>query len=160
MGQGLDWLANEMDWARRMSESLVSKTFPRHRHLIDDMTSECVDRADQVANTYDELKGASLSTHMKVNLRWYVFKRLRKMQRLPRPTSIPVDLPERTPDTFQCQRVIVVMEKLNELDRVIIVLRHVNDMSFQQIANELGVSRNTARTYYHEAMRAARALSS
>jgi DNA-directed RNA polymerase specialized sigma24 family protein len=44
------------------------------------------------------------------------------------------------------------LEKLNEYDRWLIVSRHVHNINFTTIADELGVSKGTVRTHYMRAI--------
>lgn len=152
-----------MTWAHDTCRRMVARAVPEKPHMADDAMGEMVDRADRVHDTFVSALG-SLDNHMKTNLRWYVFKLLRRylmydVQVRVRELTLEDEneLRDRSPDATDCSRVLVVMRAIDEFDRLVLVMRHVRELTFQQMADELGVSRNTARNYYAEAMSCARA---
>lgn len=162
MGQGLEWIADNMDLVRAMCWRQANDD----TNVADELFSVCVDYADRVADTYDAAYGTRFVTHMYANLKWYVYKAATKPQRVVTFTSLGVQdaatleniYEHAFPDLDAGEQVQYVWERLTEFEYLMIYLRHIDGMTFAEIGEVTGVSKNTACGDYERAIARARSI--
>lgn len=160
---GLTWLVANENWVRRM----CSKMCTGHAEMHEDAWSICVDRCTAVFGSYDAAKGC-LDRHMRVGLRWYLFKwaRYRRPRELRELTMDVARSPEvadrasfrRDQDDLEAQdEAQHLMSVLSDEERSIVELYVVNDYTFSEIGDHLGMSKNAVRKRFYGALGKARA---
>jgi RNA polymerase sigma factor (sigma-70 family) len=150
---GLQWLEENPRAVR-----WLLRKYPSHMH--DDLWGVCVDRAEAIMATWDGTKGATMGYHMVKNLRWYMWKWVRRRQRDAErhpENSERVGSTYVAPDTLEhSDEVRSVMDRLTPYERHIVVLHAVDGMSFEQVAELVHSSKNTVRLQYLAAVEKAR----
>lgn len=118
----------------------------------DDIWSDVVlVRMQGIMENYDPAL-ASVKTHVTRNLKWYVYKYLKRKQRFATeelPEGLSVDRSAR-------ERVIEILADLSDQDAKILVMRIVYEMTFSEIGEVLDVHRVEASKLYSTALRNAR----
>ena len=163
---GVRWVA----WNMATVKKLCADNCRGRRDLLDDLFAECLDRADRVMANFDPDKG-TLEAHMKSSLKWYVWKFLNRHARAKSlgkicAGSLPYDpdLERRSVRDREVERMEhreeldVVMSQLTEREQELLVMRDAREMTFQEIADELGVSKYQAREGYRRALDKAQAI--
>lgn len=148
---GLDWLVENDRAVRSMLAHVVSRVHARERRqMISDLYAECVDRAPRIANLWSPLhvSGASLTTYMLSNLRWYAWKRLKKIS-LERARSergvYDSDreaLSHRPGSRFA---VIDILDLVDGVGRLLMYMKVEMHMTIRDIAVHLGEPRSTVQ---------------
>lgn len=117
-------------------------------------------RIHNIMNTYDPRKGASLKTHMLRNISWYAWKhscspyghwKEKDWEVLPDDVLGP-------PPAESKLELVEILEQLEDYDRTLLILYHMYDFTFQEIADKLGIVKGTARNHYLRAMKRAQEL--
>lgn len=149
---GLEWFVAHQKWCEKM----CFKTCGRRAELVEEALSVCVDYAEQVRATYDAAKGP-LDRHMRVNLRWYVFKWARyyrpKQQRELVADVFPdhlATLRRDHEDLADRDQVEKILEGVSDAD--VVRMRAMDELTFSEIGEILGVSKNTVRKRYYAAL--------
>lgn len=157
MGRGLEWLAENMGEVMRACARCDEELF-----------GACVDNADKVEATWDggiTETSASLHRHMIIGLRWYAFKALCARARRHANEVVDTELLRLVNAPVNDDHVLVadardwvsqLATSLGEQDRVLLLLRHVNGLTFEQIGDRIGCSKNTAVKYCNRALERAR----
>lgn len=157
MGEGLLWLSDADN--QDAVERLCKRCCRGRKDLIDDMYCELVGRVDAVHANWDEALGATLRSHMLRCLGWYAFKWINRYEYRARREVSCAEIPEGSyspPDPAHRDQVQYLVERLDDFDKGLLVMRHVEDLTFREIGETMGVSKNTARGLYHEALNRAR----
>jgi DNA-directed RNA polymerase specialized sigma subunit len=144
---GLEWLAANY---KRVYKAACKAAKNNVQHT-EELMGVAVDRVDGIAATWDVNKRASLTTHMLVNLKWYFFKyrnkvRKRAMSELSDNISIE-SLSIEARDERDA-----LMARLNETEQWLVSARHEYEMTFSEMSECLGYSKNTVITMYRKAM--------
>jgi RNA polymerase sigma factor (sigma-70 family) len=132
------------------------------RTLADELYSEAIERAPSVAANWEEYRG-SLYTYMRKSLGWYMHKIIRK-RRLEADALSTASLDERSYDAAigseleHSEEVYYLLQDLDETERAVMVAHTVGDLTFEQIAEQLGMAKSTVRLRYHSAIKKARAM--
>lgn len=160
---GLQWVAWNMERVRKICEWGCRG----RRDLVDDLFSECVDRADRCMLNYDYDKG-TLHAHMKASLKWYVWKFMNRHARVKTcgklgTGSLPYDpavdrrayRPRLLEESADREELEEVMCQLPEQQQHILKMKHAEELTYQQIGDVLGVSKGTARVRHLQALSAA-----
>lgn len=168
MGVGLDWFVEHQD----MVHHLCRRACPTRQDIKDELVGVCAVYVENIASTYKGKFGATLTTHMVGNLRWYVYKWVKKyfdgrqtknglvrdlamspaMQNVIRDRSSTGDRL-----AFEAgEEVQVLRERVGDYYVELLLLRHGQELTFRQIGAQLGCSRTTASKRYGQALAAAR----
>ena len=137
-------------------------------HLYDDLWASCVmDRVQGIFATYDvnHESGASLSTHMFASIRLYIYKFMAKQAQgrvkggkfqgqlstdydeVATESEIEHELETR-------ELVQYVLTRLPEYDARLLRMYHWDEMTFQEMADELGFNaKGSARLHYRSALK-------
>lgn len=129
--------------------------------LCDDLYSEIIDRVHDVYKNYDGTS-ASLKTHMYKNLRWYLWKWMnrrgrkyaeREQESLPEEYDVAGAASLNLDDADE---VNVILSRLSDYDRLLLMMYHMQGLTFQEIGTVIGATKGTVRNHYLKALERAR----
>lgn len=149
--------------------AMLARMCRKRYDLLDELWSEVIiEKCEQCMNAFDPChpSHASLKTYMMRNLQMYTWK---WMNRLGRPhrergfQSLSLFFDKRDSPhgkvVIEKQKhddvdeVKTILDQLDEYDRTLLELRHIHDLTFQEIADVIGVSaKTTARIHYRAAL--------
>jgi hypothetical protein len=169
---GVSWLARNRGWAWYTARRLAWITDPDTERRVydeplkDELYAYAVERADDVWATWSPTGGAGRTHHMRVGLRWYMYKRARAIRK-ERSTVLSLEALESrdytpgvshsaVPGISDTDEAHVIIARLEDSDKDIIAMRELEGMTFEEMASALGVCRNLARRAYREALHSAR----
>ena len=161
--------------------AMLARTCRKRYDLIDDLWSEViVEKCEQCMNAYDphHPSRASLKTYMMVNLRMYVWKWVNRLGRPHRergfvslekwshttnkydveqgPFAKVIDAKQKHDDIDEVNS---ILEQLSEYDRYLLELKHIHDLTFDEMAEIIDVSaKTTARNHYRAALARAKSI--
>jgi RNA polymerase sigma factor (sigma-70 family) len=157
---GLTWLSENrsfVEWLCRISaKGQVDAT--------DELWEVAIDKVQQICDTYDPDKGASLRTYLHRSLRWYMYKymtaRERRLQKHTSLDGVEHKFYSMTDNLCIRDEVYHIIRQLSETEVSLLTMHHVQDKTFAQMGQELGISTSSARNYYYVALQQARGLAS
>jgi RNA polymerase sigma factor (sigma-70 family) len=154
---GLQWLADNYDNVMQVARQSCRKRYD----LVDDLYGEAVDRVGNITACYIPELG-NRDAHMMTNLRWYFYKWMNKNAgRVSKHEQIVDYLDELCiehilPDLDGKNMVQIVVDRLDEYNKTLLLLHYAQGMSYQEIGEHLDVSKGTARLHCINALRLAR----
>lgn len=161
MPAGLDWLANQQN-LDKVNAAAFNLCCRRGRvDLHGDVLDAAVDKADVVAATFRLDGGASLNTHMVLNLKWYMLKRLDYLCRPKREVQVAADhlanlALSSDNDSADLSltadsTVHILSQHLDCFDALLLFMRHECSMTYSQIGECWGRSFNTVKKWMRDA---------
>ena len=136
-----------------------------NRDLADELLAEIVDRVPSIAENWNPLVGVDMRPYVFNLSRRYLVKFLMRRSKLREVEHRgawnvvgDMDPAARHVDEDTVLEVRLLLCRLSEIDADVLTSRLMQDKTFDEIASEYGVSRNTARTMYHEALARAREM--
>jgi DNA-directed RNA polymerase specialized sigma24 family protein len=152
---GFEWLADAENMAA--VRKLCVKASRGRRELVDDIWDGVLERVNRCFETWqeDHSSGASLSWHIKNNLRLYAMKwMVKNYTRVSRLEPIENHAETLCMNNVQNKNlethetVYVLLSGLPDYLKDIYILRHALDLTFQEIADTCGISKSAARSHY------------
>lgn len=131
--------------------------------LIDEMMGEVVTRVPSIVDNWDPTMDVPLRAKVFGDMRWYLWKWMnRRMKRevVGFVSLGDIDPEGRAPehDSDLKDEVQEIMDSLEDWQRYILEAKLMRELTYPQIAEELGVSRGRAKQYFERALEAARRI--
>jgi len=136
----------------RENEAHIRRVASRLCHgnpdIVEDLVGEAMVRLPRIAETYDPTRKVKFHTYATVCLRWYMSKMLRKRNKTREDDF--VEEPEflHAFDLDEEEEVSNMLEGLHWRERRAVRAKVLENLTFEEIGDEMGVAKGTARNYY------------
>lgn len=131
--------------------------------LAEELYSLSLERVPGIFRTFDESKGASISTHVYKNLAWYVWKWVKqkgrpKLERYQQaiPDGFDVVDAKGSIDIDTADEVNTILGRLPKYDRLLLMLYHFTGLTYEEIGEVVGTSKSVICHDYAAALERAR----
>lgn len=152
----LKWIAENNE----LLHHICGKSCRGRYDLVDELHGVCLDYVERIWNRYESTHGASMSTHIYANLKWYLWKYMNRYERnASRNTSL-----EKKHENVKSSSPVGDLEALDEVqylmkqadlspqERYVIIMHDAYDNTFDEISEMTDVSKSTARHWYVQGM--------
>lgn len=148
---------DEQEAIRKLARRIARRT----GISVDEILSECALRLPRVWELWIPELGEAKpfvmrSLQLYATKLWHIQIRTRSREHEWQPTDVLKHSALHDFDLDDADEVETILNQLSEASRLLLVARHCDDLTFLEIANALGVSKNTARNWYYAALEEAR----